>query len=66
MTKLAYKDLAYMEDVIARQNKIERLAKILYRKAGDIEDMKDLVEIIRCARDTKAEHIDKMRELQGK
>ena len=57
MTKLAYRDLAYMENTIARQNKIERMAKILFIATSDIEEKEALAEIIRCARDTKSEHI---------
>lgn len=66
MTKLAYKDLAFLENQIARQNKILRLTRILYQTCSDIEEQEALAEIYRCAKDTKHEYIEKMKQLQGK
>ena len=65
-TAITFKDLAYLENTIARQNKIERMAKILFIATDDIEEKEALAEIIRCARDTRLQHIEKMHELQGK
>ena len=44
---------------------IERMAKILFIATDDIEEKEALAEIIRCARDTRTEYIEKMHELKG-
>lgn len=64
MPKIAYKDLEYLENTIACQNRIMRLTRILFQATDDIEAKEALADIYTCAKNTKQEFIEKMQELK--
>lgn len=64
MPKIAYKDLEYLENTIACQNRIMRLTRILFQTTDDLELKEALADIYRCAESTKKEFIEKMQDLK--